>query len=118
MEKNKSKKPELIKKTDLQTMRDNYQQAALRKEKLYVLLDMLETQQLSPEEHERVYEQAEKHIQELKEEREQMILYMAEETVFLDEAETRLKEIMRVTRKREKRHIVSPAPTKIGRAHV
>lgn len=111
MEKNKSKKPELIKKTDLQTMRDNYQQAALRKEKLYVLLDMLETQQLSPEEHERVYEQAEKHIQELKEEREQMILYMAEETVFLDEAETRLKEIMRVTRKREKRHIVSPAPT-------
>ena len=74
MEKNKSKKPELIKKTDLQTMRDNYQQAALRKEKLYVLLDMLETQQLSPEEHERVYEQAEKHIQELKEEREQMIL--------------------------------------------
>ena len=108
------KKPELIKKpekTDLQTMRDNYQQAALRKERLYVLLDMLETQELSPEEHERVCRQAEKQIQDLKEEREQMILYMAEESVFVDEAETRLKEIMRVTEKRGKKRIVSPAPT-------
>lgn len=104
-------KPEIVKKTDLLTMRDNYQQAALRKEKLYVLLDTLETQELSLEEQERVCAQAEKHIQELKEEREQMILYMAEETVFLDEAETRLKEIMRVTQKRRKKHIVGPAPT-------
>ena len=36
---------------DLATMRANYKQAALRKEKLYVLLDMLETQELSEEEH-------------------------------------------------------------------
>ena len=111
MEKGKNKKLESIKKPESMTMRDNYQQAALRKERLYVLLDTLETQDLSPEEHERICTEAEHYIQELREEREQMILYMAGETVFLDEAETRLKEIMRVTRKRAKKHIMNPAPT-------
>lgn len=100
---------EKIRKNELQTMRDNYQQAAQRKEKLYILLDMLETQELEEAEYERICAQAERQIQELKEEREQMILYMAEQSVFVDEAETRLREIMRVTKKRKR--IVSPAPT-------
>ena len=97
------------KKTDIQTLRDNYQQAAQRKEKLYLLLDMLETEELSPEEYERVCERAQRLIDELKEEREQMVLYMAQESVFVDEAQTRLREIMRGSRAR--RRIVRPAPT-------
>lgn len=96
-------------KTDVVTMRDNYQQAAQRKEKLYLLLDMLEMEELSAEEYERVCGKAQQLIDELKDEREQMILYMAEESVFVDEAQTRLKEIMRVSR--AKKRIVSPAPT-------
>ncbi len=100
---------ERIKASSVSTMRDNVQQARERKEKLYLLLDMLETQELSPEERERIRTQAQRQIDELKAEREQMILYMAEESVFVDEAQTRLHEIMRV--RRAKRRIVSPAPT-------
>ena len=96
-------------KNDLATMRDNYQQAALRKEKLYLLLDMLETQELLPEEQERVCAQAQRQIDELKAEREQMILYMAQESAFVDEAQTRLREIMRVSKARMR--VVHPAPT-------
>lgn len=96
-------------KNDLATMRDNYQQAALRKEKLYLLLDMLETQELLPGEQERVCAQAQRQIDELKAEREQMILYMAQESAFVDEAQTRLREIMRVSKTRMR--VVHPAPT-------
>lgn len=96
-------------KADIKTMRDNYQQAAQRKEKLYILLDMLETEALSADEYERVCGKAQQLIDELKEEREEMILYMAQESAFVDEAQTRLREIMRVSR--AKRHIVQPAPT-------
>lgn len=93
----------------MQTMRDNYQQAALRKEMLYDSLQKLETLELSAEEHERICAQAERQIDELKREREQMLRYMAEESVFVDEAETRLREIKRV--KQKKGRIVHPAPT-------
>jgi len=108
MEKTKEK-IERIRHADVATLRDNYQQAAQRKEKLYLLLDMLETEELSFEEHERVCEKAQRLIDELKEEREQMVLYMAQESVFVDEAQTRLREIIRVSR--TKRRIVRPAPT-------
>ncbi len=94
---------------ELSTMRDNYRQAARRRERLYLLLDMLETQQMPEEEYEQACAMAQRQIAELKAEREQMIVYMAEETIFVDEAETRLREIMRVTRAR--RRIVRPAPT-------
>lgn len=97
------------KREDLSTMRDNYQQAALRREKLYLLLDMLETQELTAREYERTCLQAQRQIDELKAEREQMVLYMAQESFFVDEAQTRLNEIMRVTKKCKR--IVSPAPT-------
>ena len=93
---------------DLATMRDNYKQAALRKEKLYVLLDMLETQELSEEEQERICAQAQNQIDELKAEREQVVLYMAQASLFVDEAQTRLREIMRASKKRR---LVHPAPT-------
>lgn len=96
------------KKSDLATMRDNYQQAALRREKLDLLLDMLETQELSIQERERICAQAQRHIDELKAEREQMIVYMAQESLFVDEAQTRLREIMRAGKKRR---LVHPAPT-------
>lgn len=94
---------------DIATMRDNYQQAALRREKLYLLLDTLETQELDEQEYECICQQAQRQIDELKTEREQMVLYMAHESVFVDEAQTRLHEIMRATKKR--RRIVAPAPT-------
>lgn len=99
----------MMKTAKLPTMRDNYQEAALRREKLYTLLDMLETMELSPEEHGRICAQAEEQIRTLKLEREQMAVYMAQESAFVDEAETRLKEIRRVTKKRGK--LVRPAPT-------
>ena len=88
------------KSKDLVTMRDNYQQAQLRREKLYQMLDMLETQNISVQERERICVQAQQMIDELKTEREQMILYMAQESLFVDEAQTRLREIMRAGRKR------------------
>ena len=65
MEKTKEK-IERIRHADVATLRDNYQQAAQRKEKLYLLLDMLETEELSCEEHERVCEKAQRLIDELK----------------------------------------------------
>lgn len=94
---------------EIPTLCDNYQQAALRRERLYALLDMLETQTLSHEEKERICAKAQHQIDELKQEREQMILYMAQESIFVDEAQTRLQEIMRVTK--AKKRVMPPAPT-------
>lgn len=96
------------KENNLATMQDNYRQAELRREKLALLLDMLETQELSPEEQKRICAQAQRHIDELKTEREQMVLYMAQESAFVDEAQTRLREIMRAS---QKRRLMHPAPT-------
>ena len=85
---------------NLETLRDNYQQASLRRERLYELLDMLETRELSDDEQKSACDQAQHLIDELKTEREQMALYMAQESFFVDEAQTRLREIMRVNKKR------------------
>ena len=93
---------------NLETLRDNYQQASLRRERLYELLDTLETRELSDDEQKSACDQAQNLIDELKTEREQMALYMAQESFFVDEAQTRLREIMRVNRKRR---LVHPAPT-------
>lgn len=98
-----------MKKEALQTMQDNYQEAESRRKALYQLLDELETGELTQEEHQRVCDRTRALIAELKKEREQMIVYMAEETVFVDEVETRFKEIERISRKRFR--IVPPAPT-------
>lgn len=96
-------------KQALSTMRDNYQQAALRREKLYALLDKLETQQLTAQEQDQICEKAQQEIDALKQEREQMLQYMAQESLFVDEAQTRLHEIMRVAK--AKKRVVQPAPT-------
>lgn len=98
-----------MKKEALQTMQDNYRQAEIRKKELYRLLEALETGELSQDEHQRVCEQTRSLIAELKLEREQMLGYMKEETIFVDEVETRFKEIERLTNKRF--HILPPAPT-------
>lgn len=96
-------------KQEIPTLCDNYQQAARRREQLYELLDMLETQTLSEEEQKCICEKAQHQIDELKLEREQMVLYMAQESLFVDEAQTRLREIVRVAKGR--RSVVHPAPT-------
>lgn len=95
--------------TVLETMCDNYEQAAQRKEALYTLLDKMETMELTQEEYERICAQAQEQIRQLKQEREQMIVYVARESTFVDEAETRLKEICRVRRSRKR--LIKPAPT-------
>lgn len=100
-----------MKKVELQTMKDNYQEAQKRRDRLYELLEKLETQQLDEQAHEHACMQAHAQIEALRQEREQMILYMAQESVFVDEAATRLKEIERVYEKKSRRRIISPAPT-------
>lgn len=93
----------------LETMLDNYREADRRREALYALLNRLETEPITAQEQENVIAQARVLIAELKLEREQMLRYVAEESSFVDEAETRLKEIERVNKAR--RRLVKPAPT-------
>jgi len=100
-----------MKKTEVQTMLDNDQQASLRREKVYELLNRIETQVMEESERERACMQVHAQICMLKQEREQMARYMAAESVFVDEAETRLKEIERVNRSKESRNPIKPAPT-------
>lgn len=99
-----------IEKRELaETLCDNYANSALRRECLNALLNTLETKTLCETEREAIAEKAQHLIDELKREREQMVLYMAQESVFVDEAQTRLHEIMRVSK--AKKRAVHPAPT-------
>jgi len=100
-----------VKKANVPTMRDNYDEAARRRETIYALLRRLETEDMDDEEREKAYMRAQAQICALKKEREQMVIYMAEESVFVDEAETRLKEIEHVIRRKKKRRFIQPAPT-------
>lgn len=100
---------ENMEKATIETMLDNYNEAARRRETLYALLDQLETGELPEDERKSVTEQARTLIAEFKREREQMVVYIAEETNFVDEAETRLHEIENVNK--AKRRLVKPAPT-------
>lgn len=96
-------------KATIETMRDHYKEAAHRREILYALLEQLEMGSLSETERQSVTGQARALIAEFKREREQMLVYIAEETAFVDEAETRLNEIENVNK--AKRRLVRPAPT-------
>ncbi len=100
-----------MKKIEVQTLKDNYDEAKKRHALLYELLNRLETETLDVDAHEHICADARTQIHALRLEREQIVLYMAEESVFLDEAETRLKEIERLYKKRCKRQLVPPAPT-------
>lgn len=100
-----------MRKIHIQTMQDNEQQAALRQEKVYELLNQIETQDMEEADRERACMQVHAQICMLKQEREQMMRYMAAESIFVDEAETRLKEIERVNRRKESRAPIKPAPT-------
>lgn len=93
----------------VKTLEDNYRQATQRRKRLYQWLETLETQTLEKEEQERICAGAQQEIDALKREREQMARYMAQESIFVDEAQTRLREIMRVSS--AKRRVVHPAPT-------
>lgn len=97
-----------MKNREWPTLQDNYHEAERRRQSLYQMLSRLETGELTPQEHELAGRKAREEIQALKQEREQMLVFMAEETKFVDEAETRLKEIERVNRKH---HLIPPAPT-------
>lgn len=95
--------------THVKTLEDNYRQATQRRKRLYQWLEALETQTLEKEEQARICAGAQQEIDALKREREQMAHYMAQESIFVDEAQTRLREIMRVSS--AKRRVVHPAPT-------
>ena len=78
---------------------------------LYELLERMETQELHAQAYEEACAQAHEQIRALRKEREQIMLYMAEESIFVDEAATRLREIEQVHRRKEKKRVVPPAPT-------
>ena len=98
-------------KTDVADVHEYNQNAAQRREMLCGLLECLETPQLQPDERERVCMKAHALIDTFRREREQLVRCVAEESIFLDEAATRLKEIERVYPRKQRKHMISPAPT-------
>jgi len=87
------------------------QNAAQRRETLCMLLECLETQQLQPDEREHMCMKAHALIETFRREREQLVRCVGEESIFMDEAATRLKEIERVYPRKQRKRVISPAPT-------
>ena len=79
------------------------------KAKLFSQLDALAEGNLQPQVHAAVREDIRTTLKSLRRERDQMIGYIAEEANFIDEVETRFKEIERVSGRRF--HLLPPAPT-------
>lgn len=78
---------------------------------LFGMLDRLEGGELTDEQSDQVRKDIQSGLKQLKAEQSEMIGYMAEGANFIDEAETRLKEIERVVRKKRRFHILPLAPT-------
>lgn len=75
---------------------------------LMTKLNRLASDNLTPEERAALMEDVRRRIAQVKKDRDRMIGYLAEETAYIDEFETRFKEIERVSKR--KFHIVPPAP--------
>lgn len=78
---------------------------------MFGMLDRLEDGELTDEERDQVRKDIQIGLKQLKAEQSEMIGYMAEGANFIDEVETRFKEIERVSRKRRRFHILPLAPT-------
>ncbi len=82
---------------------------ASTKANLLAQLDALTEGNLQPQVHAEVRDEIRSTLRSLKRERDMMIGYLADEANFIDEIETRLKEIERVSKRRF--HLLPPAPT-------
>lgn len=80
------------------------------KSEIFEKLDRMASDDLQPEAREAMRTELHARVKLLKKERDQMIGYLAEEATFIDEIETRLKEIEQVNKRRWFR-ILPPAPT-------
>ena len=76
---------------------------------IYAMLDRLDAGELEPEASEATREQVRALLRQLKRDRDAMVGLVAEDTTFIDEFETRLKELEK--RATHKFHLVPPAPT-------
>ena len=76
---------------------------------IYAMLDRLDAGELEPEASEATREQVRALLRQLKRDRDAMVGLVAEDTTFIDEIETRLKELEK--RAKHKFHLVPPAPT-------
>lgn len=82
-----------------------------RRAALFGLLDRLESGELTDEQSDQIRREIEARLKRLKAEQSEMIGCLAEEANFIDEAETRFKEIQRVVRKKRRFHLLPLAPT-------
>lgn len=96
----------------LQATPDAYKRRGERiRAEMFDLLDRLESGELTDEQRDDVRKRIHDGLRQLKAEQSAMIGYMAEDANFIDEAETRFKEIERVSRRKRRFHILPLAPT-------
>lgn len=85
------------------------QQGRLIREEIYSLLDQLDAGDLAPKESLAICSQVRTRVKEFKRERDAMVGLIAEDSYFIDEIETRLREAEK--RSKHRFHLLPPAPT-------